>query len=342
MIVLGIETSCDETAVALYDEDKGIIGHIIHSQIDLHRHYGGVVPELASRDHVKKLGVIVAEVCVSANIELSQIDLIAYTAGPGLAGALMIGASFAASFAFSLGIKKIAVNHLEAHILAAMINDKELKFPFLSLLVSGGHTQIIFAEKLGKYNLLGETRDDAVGEVLDKAAKMIGIPYPGGKELSELAKIGDANKYKFTKPMINRTGVEMSFSGLKTAFSRSWQDLSFNEECKQDLAASFQATVVDTLIIKMERALKITNATSMVVAGGVAANWELRSKIKDLAAAKSLKVFFPPIELCTDNGAMIAFTGFMHYKTHHRVNSDFAIAIYPRWELDSGELDSGA
>jgi N6-L-threonylcarbamoyladenine synthase len=337
MIVLGIETSCDETSVALYDESNGIIGHIIHSQIDLHRHYGGVVPELASRDHVKKLGVITQKICRDANITFSAIDLIAYTAGPGLAGALMVGAGFAASLAFSLGIKKIAVNHLEAHILAAMINNKELKFPFLSLLVSGGHTQIIFAEKLGKYNLLGDTRDDAVGELLDKSAKMIGIPYPGGKELSELALKGDSSKYKFTKPMINRTGMEMSFSGLKTAFSRQWQELNYNEACKQDLAASLQETVVDTLIIKLQRALKLTNASSIVVAGGVAANWQLRAKLKELATVKGLDVFFPTIELCTDNGAMVAFAGYMHYNTYNTTNSELAVQIYPRWQ--TGSLD---
>ena len=331
MIALGIETSCDETSVALYDEERGIIGHIIHSQIDLHKHYGGVVPELASRDHVKKLGVIVQKVCKDAGIELSDVGLIAYTAGPGLAGALMVGAGFASSLAFSLEVKKIAVNHLEAHILAAMINNKELQFPFLSLLVSGGHTQIIFAEKLGKYEILGETRDDAVGELLDKAAKMIGIPYPGGREMSELAKDGDASKYEFTKPMINRTGIEMSFSGLKTAFAREWQAVGYDELCKPDLAASLQSTVVDTLIIKLQRALKLTGAKRVVVAGGVAANWELRAKVK---ALKGVEVFFPTMELCTDNGAMVAFTGFMHHKIYNTSDLDLAIKIYPRWPLD--------
>lgn len=331
MIVLGIETSCDETSVALYDRSRGLIGHIIHSQIDLHLHYGGVVPELASRDHVKKLGEIVAKVCKDSGVELPEVDLIAYTAGPGLAGALMIGAGFASALALSLGVKKIAVNHLEAHILAAMVNNKELKFPFLSLLVSGGHSQIILAEKLGKYKVLGETRDDAVGEVLDKTAKMIGIPYPGARELSDLARKGDSSKYKFTKPMVNREGVEMSFSGLKTAFLRQWQELGCDDSRKNDLAASLQATVVDTLIVKLKRAIKLTGVTNLVVAGGVAANWELREKVKGL---KGMEVFFPDMELCTDNGAMIAFTGFMHYKTYGTVDTSLAVDIHPRWPVD--------
>ena len=336
MRVLGIETSCDETGVAIFDEYQGLIANTLFSQIDIHKQYGGVVPELASRDHVKYLIPLVDEALTQANLLKSDIDAIAYTAGPGLIGALLTGASFAKSLALGLGIPALAVHHLEAHILAAKMANEDLTFPFLSLLVSGGHTQLIMAHELGRYEIIGDTLDDAVGEAFDKTAKLMGIPYPGGAKLAGLAdrylQHSKAPAPNFPRPMTDRPGLDFSFSGLKTFALNAWTKSHQTDEDKSLIAAGFQEAVVDTLIIKCKRALSQTHSKKLVVAGGVGANMRLRGELNKLASQLDIAVFFPPLAYCTDNGAMVAYAGIQHLIKGAR-DEDTSISVKPRWPL---------
>jgi N6-L-threonylcarbamoyladenine synthase len=336
MRVLGIESSCDETGVAIYDSEHGLIAQALHSQIVLHQQYGGVVPELASRDHIKQLIPLVDKVLLEAKLEKSELDAIAYTAGPGLIGALLTGASFAKSLAYALQIPALAVNHLEAHLLAAQIDLPRLVFPFLALLVSGGHTQLIYANKLGDYQLLGDTLDDAVGEAFDKTAKLMGISYPGGAKLAQLADGFIQNLQKklpaFPRPMTDRPGLDFSFSGLKTHALTTWSksDKTLND-CEA-IAFAFQQAVIETLLIKCQRALASSGANRLVVAGGVGANHALRTALKEMMQRHRGEVFFPRHEYCTDNGAMVAFTGFLHFN-NNRQDENLAIVVKARWPL---------
>lgn len=332
-IVLGIETSCDETAAAIYCGENGLLSHTIHSQIPLHKIYGGVVPELASRDHVNKLIEVVAEVCEESGIGLSDLDAIAYTAGPGLAGALMVGSGFATSLAMTLGIPSLPTHHLEAHVLIAMLDVEKIKFPFLALLVSGGHTQIILASALGEYKLIAETLDDAIGEAFDKSAKMMGMPYPGGRELASLAEDGDPKSFDLPRPMINRPGYDLSFSGLKTAVFQAWDKSDQSNKTKCNLAASFQAAVVESCCSRLSKVMKDVAVDTLVVAGGVAANKSLRDNLTLLASSNSCEIYFPPIELCTDNGAMIAYAGYLNY-VNKSAESSTDMQVKPRWPIE--------
>lgn len=338
MRVLGFESSCDETGVAIYDSEKGLVANALHSQIELHQVYGGVVPELASRDHVKYLVPLVDEALAEANLKKADIDAIAYTAGPGLVGALLTGASFAKSLAFALNKPAIAVHHLEAHLLAAMLACKELKFPFLALLVSGGHTQLIYAKKLGDYSLLGDTLDDAVGEAFDKTAKLMGLSYPGGAILAKLAdNCPDnlkGNMKPFPRPMTDRPGLDFSFSGLKTHALNAWSNSLKDDEAMQAIAFNFQEAIIDTLMVKCKRALDLTEADSLVVAGGVGVNQHLRQSLQKLLASHRGEVFFPELQFCTDNGAMVAFAGYLHLLEGEQ-DKNAAIDVRARWSLAS-------
>lgn len=330
MIVLGIESSCDETGIALFDTEKGELAHRVYSQIDLHRQYGGVVPELASRDHINRaIPLIDATIC-DANIEKTDIAAIAYTAGPGLLGALLCGASVAQSLAFSLGIPSIRIHHMEGHLLAALLDDNPPpQFPFVALLVSGGHTMLILVKALGDYQVLGSTLDDAVGEAFDKTAKLMGLPYPGGPELAKLADSGNPTAFHLTRPMTNRPGLDFSFSGLKTQVRLLIEDDANHNHA--DIAAAFQTTVVDTLLIKCRRALKETAANSLVISGGVSANKSLRGKLADYCCENGISLHLPPMHLCTDNGLMIAHAGALRIAQAER---NYAIDCTSRWQLD--------
>lgn len=332
MQVLGIESSCDETAAAVYCTKQGLLAHQVYSQIALHDAYGGVVPELASRDHVRKLMPLVDAALQEAGCELSQLGGVAYTAGPGLAGALLVGAVGARSLAFGAGLPALGVNHLEGHVLAPLLETPAPAFPFLCLLVSGGHTEIVAVHGLGQYELLGGTLDDAAGEAFDKTAKLIGLGYPGGAALAALAKEGDSKAFKFPRPMTDRPGLQMSFSGLKTAAITQYRVVG--EDRKADIAASFQAAVVDTLILKVRRALKQTGLKRVVVAGGVGANISLRSALKELASKIDGECFYPRSEFCTDNAAMIALVGALRFSAGERAEG-LAAGIQPRWPLDT-------
>lgn len=332
--ILGIETSCDETAVAVYDQDNGLCGHHVYSQIAMHQPFGGVVPELASRDHASKLLGLVKQTIASAQCCLSDIDAIAYTAGPGLAGALMVGAGFATSLAESLAIPTIPIHHLEAHILVACLEEPAITFPFLALLVSGGHTQVIEAKALGDYVVLADTLDDAIGEAFDKTAKLLGLPYPGGQALSELAEGGDPMRFPLPRPMRGRPGYDLSFSGLKTAVFQAWEVCDKTEQSRYDLAASFQLAVTDSCCHRLEKLLQSHVGSQLVIAGGVAANTYLRREIKALAARNGCVPYFPPTALCTDNGAMVAYSGYRHYKNGWQPQ-DNQMCIYPRWPIES-------
>ena len=333
MRVLGIETSCDETGVAMYDSKKGLIGHTIYSQIELHREYGGVVPELASRDHVHKLLPLIEETLIQANSVKTDIDAIAYTAGPGLMGALLAGASVGRSLAWALDIPAHAVHHMEGHLLAPMLEDDTIQFPFLSLLVSGGHTQLILANSLGDYDILGESLDDAIGEAFDKTAKMLGLPYPGGPEISQLALQGNPSKYKFPRPMTDRPGLDFSYSGLKTFAINTFNKSDKSQQAKADIALAFQTAAIDTLFIKCKRAITQTKATQLVVAGGVSANQYLREKLTQLEQKSAVTVHYPGKEYCTDNGAMIAFAGWLRLKNLCENHQSLAFSAKPRWPL---------
>ena len=338
MRVLGIESSCDETGVAIYDSARGLIAQALYSQIALHQQFGGVVPELASRDHVKFLVSLVNDVLKEALLTKADLDAVAYTAGPGLVGALLSGACFAKSLAFALQIPALAVHHLEAHLLAARLEMPELEFPFLVLLVSGGHTQLIEAHALGKYQLIGDTLDDAVGEAFDKTAKIMGIPYPGGAALAALADRylpGESGELaRFPRPMTDRPGLDFSFSGLKTHALTVWNNSKQDERARQAVAYAFQQAVVTTLLIKCRRAIEQTGIRKLVVAGGVGANRALRAALLGMMPELGAKVFFPRIEFCTDNGAMVAYAGSLHLMDGKK-DPDLAIEVRARWPFEA-------
>lgn len=337
MYVLGIESSCDETGVAIYHSQQGLLSHVLHSQIAMHAEYGGVVPELASRDHVKRIVPLVDNALQNARIEKSTLNAIAYTSGPGLIGALLTGACFAKSLAYSLKIPAIAVHHLEAHLLAAKLASNTLQFPFIVLLVSGGHTQLLEARALGDYVVLGDTLDDAVGEAFDKTAKLMGLPYPGGAKLAQLADEMDASTptiAPFPKPMLDRPGLDFSFSGLKTHALTTWEGTKKDLPARVAIAHAFQASVVATLTEKCRRALHQTASTQLVVAGGVGANQALRKALATLMQQQNGTLFFPSMEFCTDNGAMVAFAGCLHLEQGER-DKTLSIQVKARWPLGS-------
>lgn len=332
MLVLGIESSCDETGVALYDSEAGLLAHALHSQIDTHRIHGGVVPELASRDHVNYLIPLVDEVLHQAKLDKKSLDGIAYTAGPGLIGALLVGSCFAKSLAYALNIPALAVHHLEAHLLAAKMETPSLEFPFIALLVSGGHCQLIEVKNLGEYRLLGDTLDDAVGEAFDKTAKMMGIPYPGGPVLAALADQCEATPYRFPRPMTDRPGLDFSFSGLKTHALTTWNQSAKDDKARSEVAKAFQQAVIDTLLIKCKRAVQESDCKQLVVAGGVGANKALRLALQEWIQGIGGTVYFPALEYCTDNGAMVAYAGCLRMvRGEHDAHT--GVEVKARWPL---------
>jgi N6-L-threonylcarbamoyladenine synthase len=336
MLVLGLETSCDETGVALYDSERGLLADALFSQIDLHRVYGGVVPELASRDHVKRMLPLIRQVLGEAGVEAAQIEAIAYTSGPGLVGALLVGASCAQALAFAWGIPAIGVHHMEGHLLAPMLEEQPPAFPFVALLVSGGHTQLVRVDGIGRYQLLGESLDDAAGEAFDKTAKLMGLNYPGGPEIARLADSGTAGRFTFPRPMIDRPGLDFSFSGLKTFTLNTWQQCreagDAGEQTRADIALAFQDAVVDTLTIKCKRALKQTGLNSLVIAGGVSANQALRRSLEGMLAGLKGRVFYARPRFCTDNGAMIAYAGCQRLLAGQHDGP--AIQVQARWPME--------
>ena len=335
MRVLGIESSCDETGVAVYDTAlsgaAGLRAHAVYSQIALHAEYGGVVPELASRDHVRKLLPLVRQTLGEAGMSVADLDGVAYTAGPGLVGALLVGAGVARSLAWALDLPAVGVHHMEGHLLAPLMEDDPPEAPFVALLVSGGHTQLVAVEAIGSYRLLGETLDDAAGEAFDKTAKLMGLPYPGGPQLARLAETGTPGAYKFSRPMTDRPGLDFSFSGLKTQVLLAWRDSDQTDATKADIARGFEDAVVDTLAIKCERALEAAGCDVLVVAGGVGANKRLRAKLQAMAEKRGGRVCFPRPALCTDNGAMIAFAGALRLEAGQ--HDDAAVHVTPRWDM---------
>lgn len=339
MRVLGIETSCDETGVAIYDSEAGLLGDALYSQIAVHAEYGGVVPELASRDHVRKLLPLVKEVLQQANMTGSELDAVAYTAGPGLIGALMVGASTGRAMALAWDIPAIGVHHMEGHLLAPMLEEHPPAFPFVALLVSGGHTQLVQVDGIGEYTLLGESLDDAAGEAFDKAAKMIGLHYPGGPEVARLAEQGDHSRFRFPRPMTDRPGLDFSFSGLKTFTLNTSNDLKVDDELSDkdrcDIAAAFEDAVVDTLAIKCRRALQQTGFKQLIIAGGVSANQRLRDRLEEMVKKERASLFYARPRFCTDNGAMIAYAGCQRLMAGQ--SSDLSIQCQPRWPMDSLE-----
>lgn len=332
MLVLGIESSCDETGVAIYDSEAGLLAHALHSQIDTHRVHGGVVPELASRDHVNYLIPLLDEVLQRANLQKQDLDGIAYTAGPGLIGALLVGACFAKSLAYALNIPALGIHHLEAHLLAAKMETPSLEFPFIALLVSGGHCQLIEVKALGEYRLLGDTLDDAVGEAFDKTAKLMGIPYPGGPVLAALADQCESTPYRFPRPMTDRPGLDFSFSGLKTFSLNTWNQSNKDEQARAEIAKAFQHAVVETLIIKCKRAVQESECTRLVVAGGVGANKALRLALQQWMHGIGGEIYFPALEYCTDNGAMVAYAGCLRMLAGEK-DAQVGVEVKPRWPL---------
>ena len=331
MLILGIETSCDETGIALYDSNKGLLGHTLHSQIDLHAEYGGVVPELASRDHIRYIIPLINQLLNKTSIAKEAINAIAYTAGPGLSGALLVGSTVGESLSFALGIPSIPVHHLEGHLLAPMLEDKKPVFPFLALLVSGGHTQIIHVKQIGQYDIVGDTLDDAAGEAFDKTAQLLGLGYPGGAALSKLAESGKP-KYDLPKPMLHSKDFDFSFSGLKTAvLTLVKKQPELTDTIKANIAASFQESITEVLIFKTLKAMNSLNLNQIVVSGGVGANKQLREKLTKLSQEDNFKLFFPSLEFCTDNGAMIALAGYLRYALSEK--KDYRFTVMPRWRL---------
>ena len=336
MRILGIETSCDETGVAIYDEEKGLIANQLHTQIALHADYGGVVPELASRDHIRKLAPLLQAALQEAHLTAKDIDGVAYTSGPGLVGALLVGSTVARSLAYAWNIPAIGVHHMEGHLLAPMLEENPPHFPFVALLVSGGHTQLVRVDGVGRYELLGESIDDAAGEAFDKTAKLLGLDYPGGAALARLALKGTPNRFAFPRPMTDRPGLDFSFSGLKTFAANTLHQVvqeegELTEQSKADIAYAFQEAVVDTLAIKCKRALKQTGLKRLVIAGGVSANKQLRQTLAELMQQLGGEVFYPQPQFCTDNGAMIAYAGFLRLKQGQQ--QDLAIEVRPRWAM---------
>ncbi|AEP30918.1 tRNA (adenosine(37)-N6)-threonylcarbamoyltransferase complex transferase subunit TsaD [Brumicola nitratireducens] len=333
MKILGIETSCDETGVAIYDTDNGLLAHELYSQVKLHADYGGVVPELASRDHVRKIVPLIKRTIANSGLSASDIDGVAFTRGPGLVGALLVGSSVGRSLAYAWGVPAVGVHHMEGHLLAPMLDDNPPPFPFIALLVSGGHSMIVDVQGIGQYTVLGESLDDAAGEAFDKTAKLLGLDYPGGPLLAKLAEKGEAGHYKFPRPMTDRPGLDMSFSGLKTFAANTIRACDGSEQTKANIAYAFQDAVVDTLLIKCQRALKQTKQKRLVIAGGVSANKQLRATLQDLNRRKGIEVYYPAFEYCTDNGAMIAFAGAQRLLAGESVGLD--TKAMPRWPLDS-------
>ena len=335
MRVLGIESSCDETGVAVYDTAlsgaAGLRAHAVYSQIALHAEYGGVVPELASRDHVRKLLPLIRQTLAEAGLSTGDIDGVAYTAGPGLVGALLVGAGVARSLAWALDVPAVGVHHMEGHLLAPLMEDDPPEPPFVALLVSGGHTQLVAVDAIGRYRLLGETLDDAAGEAFDKTAKLMGLPYPGGPQLARLAEGGTPGVFRFARPMTDRPGLDFSFSGLKTQVLLAWKNSDQSDATKADIARGFEDAVVDTLAIKCERALDEAGCDTLVVAGGVGANKRLRAKLVEMCAIRGGRACFPRPALCTDNGAMIAFAGALRLNAGQR--DDASVHVTPRWDM---------
>jgi N6-L-threonylcarbamoyladenine synthase len=332
MRVLGIETSCDETGVAIYDSRQGLLAHALHSQTGLHADYGGVVPELASRDHIRKLTPLIRQIIADAGVNPQQIDGIAYTAGPGLVGALLIGATVGRSLAWSWQIPAIAVHHMEGHLLAPMLEEDPPEFPFIALLVSGGHTMLVEVAQIGEYKMLGESLDDAAGEAFDKTAKMLGLGYPGGPAIAKLAETGDPERFHFPRPMTNRPGLDFSFSGLKTFTLNTLHHHDKDQQTKADIARAFQDAVAETLVIKCRRALRASGLGRLVVAGGVSANAAIRAGLQAMTRNEGAEVYFPRLEFCTDNGAMIALAGCLRLEAGERTS--LAMTVHPRWPLD--------
>ncbi|WP_416305511.1 tRNA (adenosine(37)-N6)-threonylcarbamoyltransferase complex transferase subunit TsaD [Neptunicella sp. SCSIO 80796] len=333
MRVLGIETSCDETGIAIYDDQQGLLAHQLYSQVKLHADYGGVVPELASRDHVRKIVPLIKQALTDAQCTATQIDGVAFTQGPGLVGALLVGASVGRSLAYAWNIPAIGVHHMEGHLLAPMLEDNAPEFPFVALLVSGGHTMLVEVGGIGQYQILGESVDDAAGEAFDKTAKLLGLDYPGGPLLAKMAEQGTPGQFKFPRPMTDRPGLDFSFSGLKTFAANTIRDQDDSPQSKADIAYAFQEAVVDTLAIKCRRALEQTGLKRLVIAGGVSANTSLREKLEKATAKMGGKVFYPRLEFCTDNGAMIAFAGLQRLKAGQK--TELSAKAKPRWSLDS-------
>lgn len=333
MRVVGIETSCDETGAAIYDSQTGLLAHAVYSQFAIHAPYGGVVPELASRDHVRKLLPLLRQVMNDAGVNASDIDGVAYTAGPGLVGALLVGAAVGRSLAFAWKVPSVGVHHIEAHLLAPMLEVEAPSFPFLALLVSGGHTQFIAAAHFGRYRILGESLDDAVGEAFDKTAHLLGLPYPGGPALAKLAEGGDPKRFHFPRPMTDRPGLDLSFSGLKTHAIHTLQRYGGDSATKADIARAFEDAVVETLVLKCARALRQTGMKRLIVAGGVGANTKLRSALGELAARQGISAYFPRQEFCTDNGAMVAYAGYRRLEAGKCEPLRFGAT--PRWALDA-------
>ena len=338
--ILGIETSCDETAVAVYDSERGLLAHRIFSQVALHAKYGGVVPELASRDHIRKLLPLIEAALGDAGIEPQALSAVAYTAGPGLIGALLVGATLAVGLGVAWGIPSIPVHHMEAHLLAPLLEDDAPEFPFVALLVSGGHTMLVDVQEYGHYRVLGQTLDDAAGEAFDKTAKLLGLPYPGGPELAALAERGNGDRFALPRPMLKRPGLDFSFSGLKTAVMLKVRELekagTLTDSVRADLADAFQQAAVDTLVAKSLRAVKQTGCQRLVVAGGVGANRMLRARLTDTMASHGGRVYYPRPEFCTDNGAMVAFAGWLRLKSGFKTSTvlpSVTVEARARWNL---------
>ncbi len=333
MLILGIETSCDETGLALYHSKHGLLAHVLHSQIALHAEYGGVVPELASRDHVRKTLPLLREIFHQAEVEPCAVDGVAYTRGPGLIGALLVGAAIGRSLAWAWNVPAIGVHHMEGHLLAPMLEPDPPAFPFVALLVSGGHSLLVRVDGIGRYQIIGESVDDAAGEAFDKTAKLLGLPYPGGPALAKLAEQGNPHRFRFPRPMTDRPGCDFSFSGLKTAAISTWRKLEPTLANRADVARAFEDAVVETLAIKCQRALQATGLKRLVVAGGVGANRRLRARLRELALEQGGTVHYPRLEFCTDNGAMIAYVGQQRLAANQGEGT--AIDVLPRWPLDS-------
>jgi N6-L-threonylcarbamoyladenine synthase len=335
MLVLGIESSCDETGVALYDTERGLLAHALHTQAALHAEYGGVVPELASRDHIRRVLPLTRSILRDSRSNLADLDAVAYTQGPGLAGALLVGASIAQGLAFSLGVPALGIHHLEGHLLSPLMVKPAPAFPFIALLVSGGHSQLMRVDDIGDYELLGETLDDAAGEAFDKTAKLLGLGYPGGPELAALAKHGTPGRIKLPRPMLHSGNLDFSFSGLKTAVVTQVKAQTLDARVRADIAAEFEAAIVDVLVAKSLAALEQCGVAHLVVAGGVGANLELRARLHKASAREGFSVYFPPAEFCTDNGAMIAFAAALRMQRGKptKAETDGAFSVRPRWNL---------
>lgn len=331
MRVLGIETSCDETGIAVYDQQAGLLANQLYSQVKVHANYGGVVPELASRDHVRKTVPLIQAALKEANLSAADINGVAYTAGPGLVGALLVGASVGCALAFAWNVPAVAVHHMEGHLLAPMLEDKPPIFPFVALLISGGHTQLISVTGIGKYELLGESIDDAAGEAFDKTAKLLGLDYPGGSLLSKIAKQGVADRFTFPRPMTDRPGLDFSFSGLKTFAANIIRSNGGDDQTRADIARAFEDAMVDTLVIKCKRALEKTGFKNLVMAGGVSANRTLRTKLVEMMQKRGAEVFYARPQFCTDNGAMIAYAGMVRLSSG--ADQGLRVSVRPRWPL---------